>query len=672
MKKSEIKNKIGGNRVSAYNKKRLMIGFIIIVLLFTTLLFRVAYLQVVKGDKLAEMADSMQKIDSAILPTRGQIYDANRKPIAETVKIYKLYGYTNNLYKSSELKEAEKNSNLKEMCKITKVPEKEMKKKFTGVDNLALLASGLDQKQVDKLEKKFGAQIVVKTESRRIYPNKEMASQIIGNVDGNMVGRSGIESKYNEELTGTKGRAIKTADSQGNTLSGSRSKLYKPRDGYNVITTIDEVIQNYTEEALEEGMKKTKAESINCIVMNPKTGDVLAVARTPGYDPNSPNKPVDNEENKKFQKLSLKDKNEYLSNMWSIPAVSSDYEPGSTFKLLVAAAAIDSGAATEKTEYYCNATKNVDGVVLHCWGAAHGKQNLKEAVGNSCNPAMATVALDMGSEKLYRYMNLFGLNDRTNIDLPGETSSIIKKKTDLTSVDLATTGYGHGLAITPIQILTAVNSLGNDGWLMKPRIVSKIEDKNGKTIKEFKKKKVRQVISKKTADEMRDIMEYYVRETGGTIAYIPGYRVGGKTGTAYIAEDGKYSSDTIASFVGMAPMDDPEVSIIVIVNRSKKANFGATAAGPIMREILEKTLEYKGVERKYSEEEKSKISDKKIKVPDVTNINSNRAKAIIKSNGFNYIITPDNGDDSSFNVIDQYPKAGTELPKGSTVYIYKE
>lgn len=672
MKRSDIKKKISGEKISAFNKKRLMIGFIFIVFLFVVLIFKVAYLQVVKGDKLSKMANSMQKIDTSVQPSRGQIYDSNKKPIAETIKIYKLYGYSNNLYKSSELKEDEKENNLKELCKITKIPEKTMKKKLNGVENLVELASGLSQKQVDKLEKTFGSQIVVKTEPKRVYPNKNMASQVIGNVDANMVGRSGLEREFDKELSGIKGRTIKTADSQGNMLPGGKVKFYRPKDGYNVVTTIDEVIQNFAEEALKKGMETTKAESITCIVMNPKSGEVLAIARTPGYDPNNPNEPMDKNEKERFGKMNSKEQNEYLSNMWKIPAVSTDYEPGSTFKLIVAASAIDCGSATDESEYYCDGTKNVDGIILHCWGRPHGRQNLKEAVGNSCNPALATVALDTGADKLYRYINLFGLADRTDIDLPGETSSIIRKKSELTSVDLATTGYGHGIAITPIQILTAVNAFGNDGWLMKPMIVKRIEDKNGKTIKKFKKKKVRQVVSKKTAKKISEIMEYNVTEGGGKTAYIPGYRVGGKTGTSYIAQEGKYTKDTIASFVCMAPINDPQISIIVIVNKSKKTGLGVVEAGPILHEILEKTLEYKGVERHYTKDEKKREGEDLIKVPDVVNMNSDAAKGALRLMGFNYIIAPEGAEDEKFNVIDQYPKAGTDLPKGSTVYLYKE
>lgn len=672
MKRSEFRKKIGGKYVTAFNKNRLMWGFALIVLVFAVLIFRVAYWQVIKGDEISKKASSMQKIDSAISPTRGTIYDRNKKPLAETVMSYKLYGYTNNLYKSVELKEADKKRNLKDLSKLTGVTEKKMKKLLTGRENLTLLAENLSQSQVDKLEKRFTTQIVVKTEPRRVYPNKEFASQTIGNVDANFVGRAGIEYQYNQELSGLKGRTIRTADSQGNVLAAGGTKNYKVKDGYNVVTTIDEVIQNYVEEAIARGMERTGAESITCIVMDPRNGDVLAMAHTPGYDPNKPYEPLGENAKKEFKKLSLKKQNEYLTGMWTNPAVSHDYEPGSTFKLIIAASALDCGKATDKSRYYCNGTIDVDGTVLHCWAPGHGEQNLKEAVGNSCNPAMARVALDMGTEKMYRYISLFGLMDKTNIDVPGETNSIIKKKNGLSNVDIATTGYGHGVAITPIQLITAVNALGNDGWLMQPKIVKKIEDKNGKTVSEVADKKVRQVISKHTADKMRDIMEYYISDAGGTIAYIPGYRMGGKTGTAYIAENGKYTDDTVTSFIGMAPMDDPQLTVLVLVNRSKRTYFGASSAGPILKEIMEKSLEYKGVERRYTDKEKAALKGKQVEVPDVTGINSNAAIAKIRNKGLKCVVSPENGDNTKFNVIDQYPKAGTSVPKGSTVYLYKE
>ena len=250
--------------------------------------------------------------------------------------------------------------------------------------------------------------------------------------------------------------------------------------------------------------------------------------------------------------------------------------------------------------------------------------------------------------------------------------SIVKDPATMSDVDLATTGYGQGIAITPIQILCAVNSLGNGGILMKPKIVSKIVDTDGKVVEEIPDTEVRQVISEETADEMRDIMEYYVSDAGGTTAYIPGYRVGGKTGTANRVANQKYSDETNTSFVAMAPMDDPVISMICIVYRPTKQQYGAYTAGPIVKEITEKSLEYLGVERKLTKEEKEAIQKETVEVPDVTGLDSKDAIYNIKLNGLKYTVMPEDQSDQSFVVLDQYPKAGTRVEKNSVVYIYSE
>jgi stage V sporulation protein D (sporulation-specific penicillin-binding protein) len=357
--------------------------------------------------------------------------------------------------------------------------------------------------------------------------------------------------------------------------------------------------------------------------------------------------------------------------MWKITAVSDVYEPGSTFKLIAAAAALDSGSATMNSKYKCTGAIKVGGYYLHCL-FTHGKENLKEAVGNSCNPALAQVALDMGANTFYNYIDLFGFNDLTGIDLPGEGLSIVKDPATMSDVDLATTGYGQGIAITPIQILCAVNSLGNGGVLMKPKIVDRIVDTDGKVVEEIPDTEVRQVISEDTAAKMCDIMEYYVSDAGGTTAYIPGYRVGGKTGTANRVANKKYSDETNTSFVAMAPMDDPVISMICIVYRPTKLQYGAYTAGPIVKEITEKSLEYLGVERKLTKEEKQALEKETVEVPDVTGMDSKDAIRNIRINRLNYTVIPEDQSGQSFVVIDQYPKAGTKVQKDSVVYIYSE
>ena len=653
--------------VTAENKSRLGFGFLAIVVCFTILIFRLAFWQVIKADDLNAKAAEMQKIDTELDPVRGNIYDRNKKVLAQTVTKYELYGYSLNLYKKKGLDSATKEKNLRDLSKLSGDSRKEMKKKLSGKDNLVLLAKGLDQSQVNKAQKEWGDDIVVKTKVTRSYPNGTFASTLLGSVDSKNTGLNGLEYQYNEKLAGIKGRVVRTTDIYGNALSVGSSKYYSPQNGDSLVTSIDEVIQHYVEDAIAD----TGAESITCIVMDPRTGDILAMASTPSYDPNNPYTPS-GDEAKKFKSLSTKEKSAYLSRMWTNPAVSGLYEPGSTFKLITSSSAIESGTTTDSSRYSCPGYINVDGTKLNCWSPVpHGTQNITEAVGNSCNPALARVALDMGKINFYKYIDIFGFTQKTRVDLPGEADPIIKNKNNVSNVDLATMGYGHGIAISPIQLMTAINSLGNDGIMMQPKVVKEIIGPDGKVKKVIKNRRLRQTISKSTADKMRSIMEYYVSDGGGTSAYLAGYRVGGKTGTANIAENSGYSEQTIASFIAMAPMDNPQVSILVMVTRPKKSRYGAANAGPIVKKILEKTLVYKGIERKYSKSEKSAIAKAEISVPDVTGLNSSEAISKITAAGLKAKKMPE-GTGDSFVVIDQYPKKGDKIAKGGTVYIYSE
>lgn len=670
-KKPEIRKRFLGRGLNTYNIRRLGFGFMFMMFLFIVLAFRLAYLQIVKADVFRQKAAAMQRMDTELEPQRGTIYDANMKPLAQTVTEYELYGYTHTLYKASNLTKAQKDKVLKDLVKLTGEEVTTVKKKLTGKENLVKLASGLSRKDVETAQKKWTDNVVVKTNVSRAYPNGNFAAHLLGSVNSENRGRTGLEYEYNTILGGVKGRTVKTTDSLGNALANGNNKFFKQQDGSSLRTTIDIGIQHYVEEAIAAGMDKTGAESVTCIVMEPKTGNVLALAQTPGFDPNHANTPCGDIEKNEFKKMDADKQNEYLSKMWTNPVVSSVYEPGSTFKLITAASAIDCGASDSKSRYNCSGIINIDGVGIKCWGRAHGEQNLEEAVGNSCNPAMSRVAMDIGANRFYNYIKLFGFNDKTNIDLPGEGKSIVKKPYGMSNVDLATTGFGQGIAVTPIQMISAVNALGNDGVLMQPKIVSKIIDPSGNTTKTIKNRRIRQAVSRKTSDKMREIMEYYVEKGGGYTAYIPGYRVGGKTGTANIASMGKYSLATVTSFVAMAPMDNPQISVLVITNRPTKAEFGSNTAGPIIKEILSKVLPYKGVQKKYSSNDKKNIGGQNVKVPDVTDMRSSGAISTIEMSGLKYKVMP-KSTDGEFHVVDQYPKAGSYTEKGTTVYIYSE
>ncbi|MBQ0040843.1 MAG: PASTA domain-containing protein [Clostridiales bacterium] len=671
---SEIipKEPLKTEKVRGENRSRLMIGYFFLLLIMVLLIFRMGYWQIIKSNDLKIMATEMQKVDTEIDAVRGSIYDSRMNTLAETVTEYELYGYTYDLYKSEQLTGIEKDNTLKKLIEITGEEKKDLLKALQGDENLALLADGLSKDDVDKAVKMWGSSVYVKTKIARYYPNGAFAAQLLGGVDSENKGRTGLEYEYNSVLAGIKGRTVETTDSAGNTLANSNGEYYSAQDGYSIVTSIDSVIQHYVEDALAAGMQRTGASSISCIVMRPKTGEILALAQTPEYNPNQSTRPSDKSEYAKFKKMSDKQQSEYLSKMWTIEQVSNIYEPGSTFKLISAASSLETGHSTLNSSYYCNGGITVGNTRLKCLGH-HGNQSLKKAVGNSCNSALGRVALNMGASTFYNYIDLFGFNDQTGIDLPGETTSIVKNPDGLAPVDLATTGYGQGIAITPLQMLCAVNCFGNDGVLMQPKIVSKIIDKDGKTIETKDAAPVRQVISKETCDQMREIMEYYVAEGGGgDKAYVPGYRVGGKTGTANIAANGGYSEATDCSFTAMAPMDDPQISMLVIVHKPTKTQYGNFSAGPIIKSIMEKSLMYLGVEREMTDKEAAAAKKNKVSVPKAKGKDSAKVVAELDKLGLKHKYVPENSGKKSFVVKDQYPKSGTKVKKGTTVYLYSE
>ena len=333
--------------------------------------------------------------------------------------------------------------------------------------------------------------------------------------------------------------------------------------------TIDEVVQHYVEASLKDVQSSTNADRVMAIAMDPKTGAVLAMANYPDFDLNDPRKPIDEEEQKALEEMTDKEKVDYWSGtMWRNPMVNDTYEPGSPFKLLTTSMALEENLTNVSDTFYCGGTVSVAGQPLNCWRyyAPHGSETLAQGVANSCNPVFISLAQRLGLSKFYQYVDRYGFDTTTGIDLPGEVSGIIQKQDEIGPVELATMSYGQGIAVTPIQLIAALCSIGNDGKMMKPRLVEKLVDSEGNTVKEYKPEVIRQVISKSTAEDVCAMMEGVVRNGTGSAAYIPGYRIGGKTGTAQKVVNGKYTAFTYSSFFAMAPMDNPEFPVLFIVD----------------------------------------------------------------------------------------------------------
>lgn len=658
------------------HKRRLVFVFVVCCILCTSLAFRVGWIQVVASDKYAKMAVEQQTRDVPIPAKRGVITDRNGKELAISAVTHSIWARPG-VVKSAKGEgagELQRDKTAATLAEILEMDKEEVLRIISQERSLVKIAKYVNKEKTDQIRAATLKGIEIAEDVKRYYPLGAFAAHVLGSTTDDNRGLAGIEMQYDKYLSGIPGRWIKNTDRDGDSLSYGLEKYFQAENGLSLVLTIDEVIQHYVEKSLETVMVNTEADRVMCIVMDPKTGDILAMASTPDYDPNNSRVPLDPAAAAYVESLPDKEKIEYWNAMWRNPLVSDVYEPGSTFKLLTTAIALEEGVTNLADRFTCVGSIKVGGHTLKCWRSyrPHGNQNLVEAVGNSCNPVFVQLGQRIGYDKYFDYMELFGLRERTGIDFPGEGYAILQNKETAGPVGLATMSYGQGIAVTPIQLITAVSALGNEGKLMQPRIVKELKDEDGNVIQRFPNKVVRQIVSKQTAEEMSLIMEAVVGEGGGGTAKVPGYRIGGKTGTANKAAGGKYSDETFSSFIGMAPMDDPQVAILLIVDNPKGVKFGSQTAAPGVKLILEETLRYLNIQPSYSQEELELIEKDYVIVPDVTGVDFSDAIGILGGVSLNYTVSPALADYEDFSVVDQYPKAGEKMTKQGTVYLYRQ
>lgn len=635
------------------------------------LCIRLGWIQIVKGDEYSDKAVQQQTRDTPIEAERGVIYDTNGNELAVSVTCYTIWVRPTDV-KSAEKKEnSEKNIEKvsKSLAEILGMEYEEVKELVTAEQSIVKIKKGVDKDTADKIRKEGLPGVEIAEDTKRSYPLGAFASHTLGTVTDDNAGLSGLELEYNTYLSGVAGRWINYTDTSGNSLSYGEEKYYQAEDGYSIVTTIDQTIQHYTEKAIAQVQTKTSADRVMAIVMDPKTGDILAMAQTPEFDLNDPKTPLDEKEQKKLEAMSETDKVAYWNKMWRNSLICDVYEPGSTFKLLTTAIALEEDITSLDDTFHCSGTIDVAGETLHCWRSSnpHGTQNLKQAVANSCNPVFVELAEEIGIDLFYSHLDTFGITGTTGVDFPGEGTALLQSRDSAGPVGLATIGFGQGVAITPIQLVTAVSSFGNDGKLMEPRLVKELQDADGKTVQEFESKVVRQAVSSETADEMREIMEF----TGENTISIGGYKIGAKTGTAdKVKEDGSgYSDDTYSSCIAMAPMDDPKLTVLVIVDSPQGVHFGSATAAPGVKQILEDSLRYMNVSPDAESEEDA--AKQKVSVPDVVGNSVSEAIGILSGNSLSYDLDADAAEKEDFIVTRQYPAAGTKIKKGSKVYLYK-
>ncbi|NLX60984.1 MAG: stage V sporulation protein D [Tissierellia bacterium] len=647
------------------SKKRLLFVLLVTILTLFGLTIRLGYIQIVKGEELKKGALEQWTKSIYINAKRGTIFDRNGKKLAISVSSHTVWASPADIKSPTDT--------AKKVAEVLNLDESEVYEKITKDVNVIKIKQWISMEEVKELRSLNLSGIEIVDDNKRFYPYGEFASHILGFTDIDNNGLYGIERTFDKYLSGTQGMWVKTEDARGVEMPYGGEKIYDPEDGLNVVLTIDETIQHFAEKYAKKKLMETKAEHVAIIVMDPHTGDILAMANMPQYDPNSPREPLDEKTKNEWESLPQEELQKRWYDMWRNFSINDSYEPGSTFKVIVAAAALEENVVQVDSPFYCNGfVRDIPGAVLRCarWYNPHGHQTFEEGLENSCNVVFVNVGRRLGKEKLYEYIKAFGFGEKTGIELTGEQAGIIPVSTDIIKeVNLATMSYGHGIAVTPIQLITAVSAIANGGKLMTPRLVSQLVDNEGNVVKTFEPEVKRQVISESTSKTLLKLMEGVVSEGTGSNAYVPGYRVAGKTGTAQKIVDGRYAPGKyIGSFVAIAPADDPKIAVLVIVDEPEGIYYGGSVAAPIAGELIEETLSYLEVKREFTEEEKEEFEYTEV-VPDVRNLSIGEAGRILTELGFRYTTESYNIEENSI-VIEQFTLPGTEVTKGSIIDLY--
>ncbi len=624
------------------NNERIKLVFIIAILLFLIIFFKIVYVQTVSYDKLSTLSDDLWSRELPISASRGKILDRNGVVLADNITITSLVIIPN------QVKEPEKVAKV--LSNILNTDYDDMYAhvtKNTSIERVHPEGRNLSYEIADEINSyKFDGVYVVK-EAKRYYPNGNMLSHVLGYTGIDNQGLSGIELLYDDYLTGEDGAIKYYSDAKGNKLD--MAEVYtEPEAGLDVMLTIDYDIQVSIERELDNIVSSFSPDHALAVAMNPNTGEILAMSSRPNFDPNN------------YQKYDEETLNRNLP-IWMT------YEPGSTFKIITTAAAVEEGVVNlEKDEFYDSGSVTVSGVKLRCWKAGgHGHQTMLQVFENSCNPGFVKMGFSLGKEKLFDYINLFGFGEKTGIDLNGEGEGIIFDVEDVKDLELATTAFGQGVSVTPIQQVTAVSSIVNGGYLYKPYIMKSILDSETNNVfTSGEKELVRKTISKNTSNILKMALESVVANGGGKVTYIDGYRVGGKTGTAQKVENGRYlENNYIMSFMAVLPSNDPEIVLYLAIDNPKKtALLSSYTTTPFVRKILLDIINIMDIKKQDNQKEKDyEWMDKKYyEVPNVIGMTKEEAKKYLT--GFEIEFVGD-GD----IVVEQTPEANTRYYETGTI-----
>ena len=654
--------------------KRILIMAVVIIFLMTTTVARVFYLTIVRGEELSEKAETQQLKDTEITAMRGTIYDSNGNVLAQSASVWNVF------IDPLNIKDKQRDLIVDEFANLFGYDADEKKEFYdrtTHQNHYELVEKKVENNIKEKLSKfvsknELGGCIGTEQTTKRYYPYGTLASSVIGFTGADDQGLSGIEAYYDEQLTGTNGRIITAKDAKSNNIANDYETSIAATDGDSIVLTINQTIQYYLEKGLRETMNEYQAKGAYGVVMNCNTGAVLAMSSLPDYDCNEPYKLTYSKDKKAIKKLSDKTAKQEaesaaVQNQWRNFTVSDTYVPGSVFKTFVASAALEENVVNLNTTYNCTGSIQVDKYKMKChYHPGHGTQTLTQGLENSCNPFFMTIGQKLGVHNYFKYFDAFGFTQKTNIDLPGEASPQYYKEDQYGIVELSSASFGQTNSLTPIQVCTGLCAIANGGKLLQPYLVSSIADANGKTVKKTQTKEIRQVISADTSEKVRKMMKSVVDNGTGKNGYVAGYSVGGKTGTSTKLGESKNGEGDkyIVSFGAIAPSDDPEIAMLIIVDEPNQDLGGGALCAPIAAQVTQEAMNVLGIEPKYNDSEMKDLSKQ---TPNVVGKSLDEAKKTLEENNLNFVVV---GDDST--VTRQCPSGADTIPNGGTVYLYTD
>lgn len=652
------------SRTSLMMKKRLLTVLLILFIVVSLLMVRVAYIQIAQGPSLQNMAYEQQNRSRVLNPKRGTIYDRNGVPLATSASVETVTISPSNVRNTC----SDTGLVASRLAEILDLDAEVIQSKIMSKTMYQILKKKISRETGD-LVRKFALEqgidgIYVDEDSQRYYPERNLAAHIIGFTGTDNQGLSGIEMTFDQYLKGSPGRILSEVDAGGRELPSGNEKRVEAQDGLDLVLTIDENIQYFTQKVLEKAIEDYNVtRGAAAIIMDPRNGDILAMVSKPDFDLNAPYAAPLGVDPTAWKGNTKEDVELLSKTVWRNKAVMDTYEPGSTFKAITSAAGLEEGVIHPEDRVN-DFPVQIGKWKLKCWRNynLHGEESFREGVYNSCNPVFVRIAQDLGIDRFYKYVRDFGFFDKTGIPLSGEQKAIFQQKP--VEIDMCVASFGQRFQITPIQLITAYCAIANGGNLMKPRLVKEIRDQEGNVVKSFEPEVVRRVISAETSATLRDILQGVVAEGTGKNAYIKGYRIAGKTGTSQTTSADRY----IASFSAFAPADNPQICALVVLDDPDGiSHMGGAVAAPVAGKLIEDVLDYLQEEKVYTEKEKESLVSE-VFVPEVRELTVEEAEKRLKQRGLKYRV--EGGGDKNSLVKQQLPKPEASISENSVIILY--